>query len=97
MNSNIFDIITRKSNRIKLDSSRKYNSRGYSCVPYEAIIVENEEYPDNYFLVHKNMIFETGLCDSSYDVYKFDKEGNLISKEDYTKSFFRTMKVIKKI
>jgi hypothetical protein len=97
MNSKTFDLIVNHSKKIKLQASLKYKNQGYSCVPYEELIVENEEYQDNYFLVHKNMIFETGLCDSSYDVYKFDKEGKLISKEDYPKSFFGKMKVIEQI
>jgi hypothetical protein len=97
MTSNLFDIITRKSKNILFEASRKYNSQGYSVVPYEELIVSHEDYPDNYFLVHKNMIFVRGLEDSSYDVYRFDKEGNILDKKDYPKFFFRDMKVIKKI
>ena len=97
MSSSPFDNITRESKKMILKASRFYNPQGYSCVPYEELIVSNDEHPDNYFLVHKNMIFQGGLCDSSYDVYRFDKQGNLIDKNDYPKSFFKNMKVIKKI
>jgi hypothetical protein len=63
----------------------------------DVLIVTNDNYKDNYFLVHKNMIFEKGLCDSSYDVYRFDLDGKFLDKDDYNKSFFRNMKVMKKI
>jgi hypothetical protein len=97
MSSNLLDIITRKSKSIVLEANLKYKTQGYACLPYEELIVKNESYPNNYFVVHKNMIFEQGLCDSSYDVYKFDDSGNLISKDDYPKSFFRDMVILKKI
>lgn len=91
--------ITRKSKGILLDASRAYNSQGRAIVPYEELIVESELYPEQYFLVHKNMIFEGGtIKDSSFDVYSFDIEGDFIQKEDFTdKKFYRTMQVIKKI
>jgi hypothetical protein len=97
MSSKTFDIITKKSKEILLRKNLNYNSQGYSCVPYEEIIVSNSDYPENYFLVHKNMIFVTGLNDCSYDVFKFDKEGNFIDSGSYPRSFFRNMKVEKKI
>jgi hypothetical protein len=97
MTSKIFDLITIDSCKIKLNASRNYKIQGHSCVPYEELIVTNPNYPDNVFLVHKNMIFEKSLCDSSYDVYKYDLEGNMISKDDYGKEFFRDMKVIMKL
>jgi hypothetical protein len=44
------------------------------------------------------MIFERGsIADSSYDVYSFDKEGNYVRKEDMDRTFFRNMKVLKKL
>jgi hypothetical protein len=97
MNLKTFETITSFSKKKKFEASRKYNAQGHSCVPYEELIVTNDNYKDNYFLVHKNMIFEKGLCDSSYDVYRFDLDGKFLDKDDYNKSFFRNMKVMKKI
>ncbi len=97
MTSNLFDIITRKSKNISLEASRRYNSQGYSVVPYEQLIVTHKDYPNNHFLVHKNMIFIKGLEDTSYDVYKFDNEGSLLDKNDYPKTFFRDMQIVKRI
>lgn len=93
------DKIVRKSKNLLWESSRAYNSQGRSCVPYEELIVSSPRYPEQYFLVHKNMIFEKGtICDSSFSVFSFDKDGNLLDKEDITDTeFFRTMQVLKKI
>jgi hypothetical protein len=47
------------------------------------------------------MIFDKrALCDSSYNVYKFDKDGNYLNQEDVKDlglEFFRTFKVLKKL
>ena len=47
------------------------------------------------------MIFDrNSVCDSSYDVYSFDRNGNYVRKEEVEelgRDFFTTMKVIKKL
>jgi hypothetical protein len=96
MISNLIDKITRKSKQFLLQASRDYQAQKKSCVPYEELIVTNEKYPDYYFLVHKNMIFDKGsICDTSYNVYSFDKDGEYVKKEEMDLDFFRTNKVIK--
>jgi hypothetical protein len=68
---------------------------------YEQEVVLSPKYPDFIFLVHKNIIFDkSSVCDSSYDVFTFDKQGNYLKTEDVKdlgREFFRTMKVIKKL
>ena len=68
-------------------------------MPYEEVVVLSDMFPDNIFLVHKNLIFErNSIGDSSYDVFSFDKEGNFLEEKDgLSKEFFRTMKVVKKL
>jgi hypothetical protein len=99
MTSSLIDKITTKSKNMLFDSSRSYKSQGPSCVPYEEVIVTHHAYPDTYFLVHKNMLFNRGtVCDTSYSVYSFDKEGEFIKQEeDKPVSFFRDMEVINTI
>jgi hypothetical protein len=90
--------INTKSKQLMFKASQDYNSQMQSTMPCEEIIVTNEKYPDYLFLVHKNMIFERGsIADSSYNVYSFDKEGNYVRKEDMDRTFFRNMKVLKKL
>lgn len=101
MTSQIFYKINQKSKRVKFEAAKDYRGNSKSTMPYEEVVVISELYPDNLFLVHKNMIFDrNSVCDSSYNVYKFDKEGNFISEEDIKElglNFFRTMKEIKKL
>jgi hypothetical protein len=101
MTSELINKINIKSKRAKFDASRNYRSNGISCVPYEEVVVLSEKYPDFIFLVHKNMIFDrNSVCDSSYDVYSFDRNGEYVRKEDVEeigRDFFTTMKVIKKL
>lgn len=99
MNSNSIEKITRKSKNMLFESSKAYRSQGRSCVPYEEVIATHPDHPEFIFLIHKNMIFDKGsICDSSYSVFTFDLDGNYLKKEDdQTVSFFRQIKVIKKI
>ena len=93
--------ITIKSKAILLQASRDYNAQGNSCVPYEELIIYNDKYPEFLFLIHKNMLFAKGsICDTSYNVFTFDKDGNYVKKEDVEglgREFFRNMKVLKKL
>lgn len=99
MTSNLIDTITRKSKNMLFEFSKAYRSQGKSCVPYEELIATHPDHPDFVFLIHKNMIFDRGsICDSSYNVFSFDKEGNFVKKEDEQPvSFFRKLQIIKKI
>jgi len=93
--------ITQKSKSEKLQASLNYSSNAKSTMPYEELIVTNNKYPNFIFLVHKNMIFErNSISESSYRVYCFDKQGNLVREEDPNKlgfEFFKDMRIIKKI
>jgi hypothetical protein len=100
MISDLINKIDRKSKEVKFKASKNYKSNGRSNpVPYEEVIVLSEMFPDNIFLVHKNLIFErNSIGDSSYEVFSFDREGNFLEqKENLGKDFFRTMKVVKKL
>jgi len=99
MTSNLIDKITRKSKNMLFEFSKAYRTQGKSCLPYEEVIATHPEYPEFYFLVHKNMVFDKGsICDSSYSVFSFDKEGEFVRKEDEQPvSFFRKLQNVKKI
>lgn len=99
MTSNLIDKITKKSKNMLFEFSKAYRPQGKSCLPYEELIATHPDHPDFIFLVHKNMIFDRGsICDSSYSVFSFDKEGEYVRKEDeQPNSFFKKLQVIKKI
>lgn len=100
MISDLIIKIDRKSKEVKFKASKNYKSNGRSNpIPYEEVVVLSDMFPDNIFLVHKNLIFErNSIGDSSYDVFSFDKEGNFLEEKDgLSKEFFRTMKVVKKL
>ena len=101
MTSDLINKIDQKSKIEKFKASKNYKPHGRACVPYEELVVLSPIHPDFIFLVHKNMIFErNSVCDSSYDVYSFNKQGELVKKEDVSelgKEFFHTMKVVKKL
>lgn len=100
MISDLIIKIDRKSKEVKFKASKNYKSNGRSNpMPYEEVVVLSDMFPDNIFLVHKNLIFErNSIGDSSYDVFSFDKEGNFLEEKDgLSKEFFRTMKVVKKL
>jgi hypothetical protein len=101
MTSELINKINQKSKQAKFEASRNYRSNAISCMPYEEVVVLSPKYPDFIFLVHKNMIFDrNSVCDSSYDVYSFDRNGNYVRKEEVEelgRDFFTTMKVIKKL
>jgi hypothetical protein len=101
MTSEIIYKIDTKSKQVKFLASRNFKKNTHTTVPFEELIVLSPKFPDSFFLVHKNMVFDrSSLCDSSYDVFKFDEEGNFIKTEDVKDlglEFFRTMKVLKKL
>jgi hypothetical protein len=90
-----------KSKQAKFLASRDFKKNSHTSVPFEETVVVSPKYPNSIFLVHKNMVFDrSSLCDSSYDVFSFDREGNYIKSEDVKdlgREFFRTMKVLKKL
>ena len=99
MTSELINKINQVSKKEKLNASKNYRSNSNSSVPYEELVVES---PDGkIYLVHKNMIFgRSSICDSSYTVFSFDENGNLLKQENVEelgRGFFRTMKIIKKI
>lgn len=101
MTSEIMHKINTKSKQAKFMASKDFKKNSHTSVPFEESVVVSPKYPDSIFLVHKNMVFDrSSLCDSSYDVFTFDKEGNFIKSEDVKDlglEFFRTMKVLKKL
>jgi hypothetical protein len=101
MTSEKIDKIVSKAKQMRFEASRGYNTHGISTLPYEQLIVVSKEYPNFIFLVNKNLHFKrNSIDDSSYDVISFDIDGNYVKKEDvedFDKSFFRDMKVIKKV
>jgi hypothetical protein len=101
MTSEIINKINQKSKQVKFEASRNFKSNTNTCVPYEEEIGMSPLFPEFIYLVHKNMIFDKrALCDSSYNVYRFDKSGNFLNQEevkDLGLEFFRTFKVLKKL
>lgn len=101
MISEILNNITNKSKRLVFESSRNYKGHGIATVPYEEVIVFNNDYTDKIFLVHKNMIMDrNSISDSSYNVYSFDKKGDFLGEEDVAKlgqKFFINMQVVEVI
>jgi hypothetical protein len=101
MTSEILYKINEKSKRAKFESSKNFKQNTHTSMLYEQEVVLSPKYPDFIFLVHKNIIFDkSSVCDSSYDVFTFDKQGNYLKTEDVKdlgREFFRTMKVIKKL
>jgi len=101
MTSEIIRKIDQKSKQVKFQAARNFKTNTITKVPFEQEIGTSVMFPDFLYLVHKNMIFDKrALCDSSYDVFKFDKDGNFISEEDVKElglEFFRTFKIIKKL
>ena len=66
LHSELIQKITTKSKHLVFNITRGYKAHGESVMPYEELIVVNEAYPDKIFLIHKNMIFNRGLEDTSY-------------------------------
>jgi hypothetical protein len=101
MTSEILYKINEKSKRAKFESSKNFKLNTHTSMLYEQEVVLCPKYPDFIFLIHKNIIFDKkSVCDSSYDVFTFDKQGNYLKTEDVKDlghEFFRTMKVIKKL
>jgi hypothetical protein len=93
--------IVSKAKLMRFEASRGYKSNKPSVVPYEQIIVVSNQYPNFIFLVNKNIHLDRNtIDDSSYEIISFDNDGNFVRKEDvsdFDKSFFRDMKVIKKV
>jgi len=101
MTSQIMNKIEKKSKDLNFHESMNYKQQGTMSINYEAVIVKCNKYPDFYFLVHKNMIYNNHtLVDSEYEVLSFNKDGDYIRKEDVSelgRQFFRDMQVIKTI
>jgi hypothetical protein len=101
MTSEILHKINTKSKQTKFQASKDFKRNTHTIVPFEEIVVVSPKYPDSFFLVHKNMVFDkSSLCNSSYDVFSFDKEGNYKKTEDVKDlglDFFMSMKVLKKL
>ncbi len=94
--------ISHKADTFRLQASLKCKGQHHvDVVPYKEVIVTNEKYPGFYFLVTENIIFKSNsLNDSCYEVYSFNKNGELLRKEkveDLGKTFFTTMKIFKEL
>jgi hypothetical protein len=69
-------------------------------MPYEKVVAKSDKFPNNLFLIHKNMIFgRNSITDSSYDVWKFEMDGKSKKEEveNLGRDFFKSLKVIKTI
>jgi len=99
MTSDLINKIESTARHLRFQGSRDYRNQGHTKLNYESDIAFNMEYPKNMFLINKNMIFEKGLDDSSYDVFKFEENGKYkkIPTESLDFKFFNNLKVIKTI
>lgn len=93
--------VYRLSKDISLAKNLSFKPNERTIVSYEAQICMSGLYPQNIFLVHKNMIFNAGtIDDTEYEVHKFDKNGRYIGKVDLKMlkpTFFATLQEIKEI
>lgn len=93
--------INQISKKVKLTHSMSYNLHSKCCVPYEQLIVTNDSFPNKYFLVHKNLVYQNhSLSDSSYEIFEFNNIGKLLGEKNVTelgKKFFREMKLMKRL
>ena len=91
--------IVSKSKNFRLQAAKNYKNQGMTVVPYESTIAYSEKFPENLFLINKNMIFDKSIEDSSYDVWKFDEKANYkkIDAIEFDRDFFKNLKIIKTI
>jgi len=99
MTSDLKNKIESTARHLRFQGSKDHRSQGPSKVNYESDIAFNMNYPNNLFLINKNMIFDKGLEDSSYDVFKFEEDGSYkkVPTESLSFEFFNNLKVIKTI
>ena len=98
----MIDLISKIESKAKnflFFNSKNYKNQGESLMPYESIIAFSQEFPNSLFLINKNIIFNKGIEDSSYDIWKFDKKGNYkkLNPILFDKKFFRELQTVKKI
>lgn len=98
----ILDLLNKiisKAKNFRLQASKNYKNQGITVVPYESIIAYSEKFPENLFLINKNIIFDKSIEDSSYDIWKFDEKANYkkIDAIEFDKDFFMNLKTIKTI
>jgi hypothetical protein len=99
MTSDLINKVESTARRLRFQGSKDYKNQGHTKLNYESDIAFNMDYPKNVFLINKNMIFEKGLKDSSYDVFKFDEDGKYekMPVQSVDLKFFNKIKVIKTI
>lgn len=99
MTSELANKVESTARHLKYQQSKDYQNQGQVKLTYESVIAFNYDYPKNLFLVNKNMHFDKGLEDSSYDIYKFEENGRYkkVPTENFDRSFFNKLKVIKTI
>jgi hypothetical protein len=99
MTSDLANKVESTARHLRFQQSKEHKSQGQATLTYESIVGFHFDYPKNLFLINKNMIFNKGLEDSSYDVYKFSENGSYkkIPTETLDRSFFNSIKTIKTI
>jgi hypothetical protein len=99
MTSDLANKVESTARHLRFKQSKEHKSQGQTTLTYESIVGFHFDYPKNLFLINKNMIFNKGLEDSSYDVYKFSENGsyNKIPTETLDIKFFNSIKTIKTI
>jgi len=93
--------IYRVSKDISLEKNLSFRPNEMTTLAFEAQICMSPLYPNNIFLLHKNMIFNAGTIeDTEYEVHKFDMRGKYIGKVDkkmLKPTFFSSLQEIKEI
>ena len=97
MTSDLTNKIEAIARQMRFNQSKDHKSQGPVSVTYESVIAFNIKYPKNLFLVNKNMHFNKGLEDMSYEIYKFDESAKKTKVEDFDVDFLNNIKVIKTI
>jgi|688.fasta_scaffold917188_2 hypothetical protein len=97
MTNEVLKKITQKAKAFDFEVSRNYHPQKRTPIVYQQEICSLSGYEDNFFLIHENVILESTIKDSSYEIFEFDKNGNYIGRcnlEDLPEDFFRNKKTI---
>jgi hypothetical protein len=97
MTNEVLNKITQKAKAFDFEVSRNFHQQKRSSIVYQQEICSIKGFDDSIFLIHENIILESTIKDSSYDIFEFDKFGNYVGKcsvEDLPDDFFRNKKTI---
>lgn len=101
MTSELEHKIIRLSKDIKLSKNMSFRVNDMTDISFECEICRSPLYPQNVFLIHKNMIFNKGtIHDTEYEIHKFDNNGKYVGKVNkgmLKPTFFSSIHVIKHI